>query len=284
MARPTIEPITRQTLPEFARFLAEHMPATRSAQAWEQGLQAPWPSPVDNLGFALRADGQLVGGIGAYYGERTIRGSTLRTCNITSWCVLDAHRQQSMRLGMSLIGQGGLHFTNFSPTKVVGATLQFLKFKELDGRTAVMPNLPWPGLSGARVLTAPEHIEAVLEGEALRAYRDHAGLPWLRHVVIGRPGAWCHVIYKRRVYKGLPSAQLLHVGDRSVLAAHFRRLLAHLLMRGFASTQVELRLLGAAPPQPYAVRTGFTPKLFLSSELREPDIDYLYSETLALDL
>ena len=284
MARPTIEPITLQTLPEFARFLEQHMPATRSAQAWEQSLRAPWPSPVDNLGFALRDAGRIVGGIGAYYGLRTIRGQSLRTCNITSWCVLDAHRQQSMRLGMSLIGQSGLNFTNFSPTKVVGATLQFLKFKELDGRTAVMPNLPWPGLSGGRIVTDPRQIEAALEGEALRAYRDHAGLPWLRHLLVGRPGSWCHVIYKRRSYKGLPTAHLLHVGDRAVLAEHFRRLLAHLLMRGFASTQVELRLLGAPPPQPHAVRTGFTPKLFLSQELSEPDIDYLYSETLALDL
>lgn len=284
MARPTIEPITAEALPDFARFLEKHMPAPRSAQDWESGLRAPWASAVGNFGYVLRDDGLIVGGIGAYYGDRIVRGQPVRTCNITSWCVLDAYRQQSMRLGMALVGQGGMSFTNFSPTKVVGATLKFLKFKELDDRTAVMPNLPWPGLSGGRVVVDPAQIEASLEGEALRAYRDHVSLPWLRHVLVGRPGQWCHVIYKRRSFKGLPSAHILHVGDRAVLATHFRRLLAHLLMCGIASTHVELRLVGGSVPAPFKIRSGFTPKLFLSTELAEPDIDYLYSETLALDL
>ena len=284
MPRPTIEPITQEMLPEFARFLAEHMPAQRSAQGWESGLCAPWARAGDNFGFALRDEGRIVGGIGAFYGDRVVRGRRERTCNITSWCVLDAYRQQSMRLGMALVGQSGLSFTNFSPTKVVGATLKFLKFKELDDRTAVMPNLPWPGMSSASVVTDPDKIRASLSGEALRAYSDHAGLPWLKHVLVGRPGHWCHVIYKRRSFKGLPSAHILHVGDPSVLAMHFRRLLAHLLGRGIASTHVELRLTGGALPRPYKIRSGFTPKLFLSADLAEPDIDYLYSETLALDL
>lgn len=284
MPRPTIEPITLQTLPDFARFLAEHMPAQRSAEDWEHGLRAPWHNPADNLGFVLRDDGRIVGGIGAYYGERRVRGQAERVCNITSWCVLDAYRQQSMRLGMHLVAQGAMSFTNFSPTKVVGATLKFLKFKELDGRVAVMPNLPWPGPSGARIVTDAQQIQQSLEGEALRNYRDHASLPWLKHVLVGRPGAWCHVIYKRRSFKGLPSAQILHVSDPRLLASHFRRLLAHLFWRGMASTHVELRLVGGSVPGPFGIRSGFTPKLFLSTALAEPDIDYLYSETLALDL
>jgi hypothetical protein len=284
MPRPTIEPITQETLPEFARFLAEHMPVKRTAQAWASGLRAPWSSPVNNVGFALRDEGRIVGGIGAFYGERIVRGRRELTCNITSWCVLDAYRQQSMRLGMSLIGQGGMTFTNFSPTKVVGATLKFLKFKELDDRTAVMPNLPWPGMSGGRVVVDPDEIRKSLEADALRAYSDHAGLPWLKHVLVGRPGHWCHVVYKRRSFKGLPSAHILHVGDPNLLATHFRRLLAHLLGKGIASTHVELRLLGGTVPRPHKVRSGFTPMLFLSTELAAPDIDYLYSETLALDL
>ena len=284
MARPTIEPITLATLPEFARFLEAHMPARRSAQAWESGLRTPWASATDNFGFALRNEGAIVGGIGAFYGERLIRDQLHRTCNITSWCVLDAYRQQSVRLAMSLMSQEGLHITNFSPTKVVSATLKFLKFKELDDRCAVILNVPWLGTSGARVVADPAQIESSLRGEALRIYRDHASFPWLHHVLVGQGDQWCHVIYKRRTFKGLPAAQILHIGDSQLLAAHLRLLGAHLLRKGLISTHAELRLLNARPPWPYAVRSGFTPKLFLSPSLRAADIDYLYSETLALDL
>lgn len=284
MPRPTIEPITAETLPEFARFLAQYMPGRRSAQEWETGLRPPWTQGNANFGYLLRDKGEMVGAIGAFYGERRIRGQSERFCNITSWCVLDAYRQQSVRLVMSLLGQGGMHFTNFSPTKVVGATLKFLKFQELDDRVAVILNLPWPHTGSTRVIAEAAAIEANLEGEMLRAYRDHARLPWLEHVLVGKPGSWCHVIYKRRVFKGLPAAQILHVSDQAILARCFRRLLSHCLWRSMVSTHVEMRLVSDAIPHPFAVRSGFNPKLFLSSGLTASDINYLYSETLALDL
>lgn len=283
MARPTIEPVTDANLAEFARFLHENLMRSRSPAEWEAGLRTQWLPDLPNHGFVVRDGGAIVGGIGAYYAQRQLHGRSERFCNITSWCVLDAHRQQSTRLVMALLAQKDFHFTNFSPTKVVGATLKFLKFKELDERVVVMLNLPSPLAFGDRVLTARADIEAALSDDALKAYQDHTAFPWLQQLVLGRPGAWCHVIYKRRSYKGLPAAQLLHVGDRAVFASAFRRLAAHLLARGMVSTHVERRLIDA-PAWPSAIRTGFNPKLYLSPTLADGDIDYLYSETVALDL
>lgn len=283
MARPTLEPVTDANLAEFARFLHENLMRARSPAEWEAGLRTQWMPDPPNYGFVVRDGGAIVGGIGAYYAQRQLRGNTERFCNITSWCVLDAHRQQSMRLAMALLAQPGFHFTNFSPTQVVGASLKFLKFKELDERVVVMLNLPSLRALGARVLTDVADIEGALAGDALKAYRDHAAFPWLQQLVVGRPGTWCHVIYKRRSYKGLPAAQLLYVSDRALFASTFRRLAAHLLLRGMVSTHVERRLIDE-PAWPSALRTGFKPKLFLSTSLADRDIDYLYSETVALDL
>ena len=283
MARPSIEPITESTLPEFARFLHLHLKADRSAADWEAGLRTQWLPEAGNFGFVVREEGEIVGGIGAFYSLRQIRGQPERFCNITSWCVLEAYRQQSMRLAMALLSQKGYHFTNFSPTKVVGSTLKFLKFKELDERVAVMLNWPSLGWAGISVLTSPEAIEDALQGEDLKGFRDHAQFPWLRQVVFGKPGQWCHVIYKRRSFKGLASAHILHVSDRTAFASGFRRLAAHFVRQGIATTQVELRYIGAAP-WPSAIRLGFNPKLYLSPSLSDDDIDCLYSESMALDL
>ena len=50
-----------------------------------------------------------------------------------------------------------------------------------------------------------------------------------------------------------------------------------------ASTHVEKRML-TAPPRLARLRTGFNPKQYLSPTLAASDIDYLYSESVALDL
>jgi len=122
-----------------------------------------------------------------------------------------------------------------------------------------------------------------LQDDALQIYRDHQAFPWLHHVLIGTPDAWCHVIYKRRVFKRLPSAAVLHISNRGAFAAGWRRLSSHLLSRGCISTQMERRMIDPIP-WPSAVRSGFNAKLYQSATLRADQIDYLYSEAMALDL
>lgn len=282
MAQPTIEPITAESLPEFAAFLHANLKASRSPEAWIEGLSKSWGMSAPNHGFMLRDEGKIVGGIGAYYAERSINGQSQRVCNITSWCVLDAYRKQSMRLAIALIGQKDYHFTDFSPTKVVGGVLQFLKFRPLDERQAVIINLPWPAL-GSELLIQPTDMENVLLGDALRIYRDHKAFPWLRHVLVGTREKWCHVIYKRTRFKWLPSAHVLYLSNPAVFEQHYFRLARHFLACGLASTHVDYRFLSRRP-WPSAVRSGFNAKVYLSPTLSDKDIDYLYSETMALDL
>lgn len=283
MARPTIEPVSVDTLEEFASFLHQHLEPSRSTQEWVSGLTTDWMPGQPNHGFLVRDNGKIVGGIGAYYANRIIDGQSEKTCNITSWCVLDTHRQQSMRLVMAIVSQEGYHFTDFSPTKVVGATLQFLKFKPLDERQVVSLNLPWPTLDSLHTVHDPQAIAGCLSGDALKVYDDHRRYPWLRHVLVGQPSAWCHVIYKRRSFKGMPTAVILHASDKALLSGVWHRLSRHFFRHGLVSTQIEYRTLGRQP-WPSAIRSGFNSKVYLSDTLRNDQVDYLYSETMALDL
>lgn len=283
MARPVIEPLTDSNLPEFAAFLNRHLSAERSPAEWAAALKIDFGVERPNFGFVMRDGATIVGGIGAIYSARDIGGRQVRFCNITSWCVLDDYRKQSMRLAMAVTGQPGYCFTDFSPTPVVGGVLRFLKFKPIDERQTVILNLPSPA-GGARLLAVPAEIRAALDGGALKIYEDHARFPWLRHVLVGsREGAWCHVIYKRRSFKGLPSAQILHVSDRHIFAHGLRRLCNHLLALGMVTTHVETRSL-SRPIRLSGIRTGFNAKLFLADDLEPGEIDYLYSESMSMDL
>jgi len=285
MARPSIEAVTAANLADFAAFLHRHLNPAMSPAQWQERLCPAWAgAQAGNHGFLLRDGGDVVGGIGAIYAEREIAGRTMRTCNITSWCVLDSHRQQSMRLAMTVVNQPGeLHFTDFSPTKVVGGTLRFFKFQPLDPRQRLLLNLPEAPWRAGRVLDQREGMRGALHGADRQALDDHLAFPWLRHLVIGDDAGWCHLIYKPRRYKRLPCAELLHVGQPAVLARHWGLLRGAMARRGFMFTQLEERWVQNAP-RLSVLRTGFNEKLFLSPTLQAGQIDYLYSETMAMDL
>lgn len=280
--KPLVEAIGEEALDALGAFLHEHLNPKHSPEAWVRQFRAALRPESPNYGYMLRDEGRIVGAIGALYVRRPTRLGPQLFCNITSWCVLDEFRAQSMRLAMALVAQPDTHFTDFSPTRVVSGTLKFLKFAQLDDRVAVMPHWPQPWARG-RVLHRPKQIEQALAEPARQAYRDHAGFPWLRHLVLTDGAATCHVIYKPERLRGLPTANIVHVGDRRVFDRCFARMASHLFWHGILFSRIELRLLNRTPRMA-RVQTGFVPKVFLSKGLSAADIDYLYSETLAFDL
>jgi hypothetical protein len=286
MSLPTLEPIRDEDLPAFCGFLVENLSRERTAEAWADAFRKNWCRDKPNNGFLIRHEGRVVGGIGAIYAERWIRGRPERFCNITSWCVQDAFRAQSMRLAMAVTGQPGFHFTDLTPTEVVSKTLQFLKFKPMNERHAVWPNLPWPSgrLAGVRVFTEPERIGQVLEPDDVKAYHDHRHLPWLRHLAVGHGNAWCHIVWKPTRLKDVRGAMILAFSDPTLFLRYRLALGNHLLLRhGLPYTRVESRLLPRVP-RPSIELAGYRNKVFKSDTLTEADISNLYSELVALDL
>jgi hypothetical protein len=285
MGLPTLEPIRDDDLPAFCRFLTEHLSSQRTPEDWALAFRQNWGVAKPNNGFLIRDQGRIVGGIGAIYAERLIRGRPERFCNITSWCVLEPYRAQSMRLAMAVVSQPGFHFTDLTPTDVVSKTLQFLKFTPMNERQAVWPNLPWPfaRLGGVRVVTGLDAIERVLSPADAKVLRDHRHFPWLRHVAVGRPGAFCHVVWKPNRLKGAAGAKVLAFSDAELFLRYRLPVAGHLLSRGNLYTRVESRLLPRVP-RPSKELAGFRHKVFRSDTLTEADIGNLYSEIVALDL
>ena len=286
MSKPSVEPIKDEELLDFCRFLNKNLSQERSAEDWAEAFRQDWGVEKPNNGFLIRVDGQIVGGIGAIYAQRLINGKPEKFCNITSWCVLDQYRSQSMRLAIAVTSQPGFHFTDLTPTEVVSKTLQFLKFKPMNERQAVFPNFPWPFslLAGVHVITDPDEIEQVLSSEERKAYMDHGHLSWLNHLAVGRPGAFCHVVYKRTQLKGVPGAFVLATSDPRRFLRHRFALGSHLLLRhGLFFTRIESRLLPKVP-RPGIELSGYRNKVFRSDTLSEADISNLYTEIVALDL
>ena len=279
-----VGPITTVDIPAAALFLHAHLNTRVAAEAWERALQVPWKVSAPNHGFLLRDEGGEVAGVYlAFYSERTIAGRVRRFCNLGAWCVLPQHRFHSLRLLKALLAQDGYEFTDLSPSGNVVPVNTRLGFAFLDTATAVAPNLPWPPLPGGRVSADPAVIENTLGGNDLQIYRDHAGAPAARHVVLIRGDRYCYVVFRTDRRKNLPFfASILHVSDPEVFRAMRRRFQSHLLTsHGVLAMLAELRVVGHRPPLSRMLRSPRR-KMFRSADLTARDIDYLYSELTCL--
>jgi len=283
MSMPELLPVTDADLGEFCVFLNRHLDPGKTPDQFRFAFQQDWGMAQPNHGFVVRKEGEIVGAIGAIYASRVINGQSRRFCNITSWCVLEAYRSQSMRLPMAVCSQEGFSFTDLSPTEVVAKSLQFLKFKPLDSDRELIFNVPFPA-PGIHLEQDPERIAALLPEPWAQVDRDHRHIPWLQRVALAGPDGVCYVVFKRQSFKGLPSAEVLAVSDGRQFLRGFGRFAAHVLLHhGMVSTRVESRFLPARPPLSRRL-SGYRQKMFRSDLLQAADIDNLYSEIMALDL
>jgi hypothetical protein len=287
MPLPTLSPILDDDLPELCDFLHNNLNNNIPPSEWADAFRTRWIDEKPNNGFLIRDDDcRIVGSIGAIYSEQIIHGKPERFCNITSWCVLEEYRSQSMRLAMAIVSQKGYHFTDLTPTAIVARSLQFLKFKALDSDRTVIFNLPWPRFhrkGGIRIITDQNGIEENIPEDIAGIYRDHRGFAWLRYLAVRGPDGSCLIIFKPGRLKRVPSSDVLWLSDPSLFLRYYPVLGNHFLFRyGMATTSVESRFLVGIPPLSTQL-IGYRQKMYRSEALQDSDITNLYSELICLN-
>jgi hypothetical protein len=276
-----VSPISGADVGAVAEFLHANLNSRVSADAWASAMDVPWKVDAPNHGFMLIEDGAVVGAYLAFYSERVVDGRPERFCNLGAWCVLPDRRFHSVKLLKALLAQEGYHFTDLSPSGSVVPINTRLKFEFLDTATALMPNLPWPGLG--RVTSDPAVIDRTLTGHDLEIYRDHAHTAAAHHVLLRRGGDWCYVLFRRDRRKNLPLfASVLYVSNPALFRRMSRSFARHLLLRhGIPATFVETRVAGHRPGLSIMLRSPRR-KMFKSDRLAPEQIDYLYSELVCV--
>jgi hypothetical protein len=274
-----VTPITGADVNAVAGFLHSELNQRVPAAAWARALAVPWQVDAPNHGFMLVTDtGEVVGAYVAFYSERTVDGRVERFCNLGAWCVREEHRFHSLRLLKALLAQPGYHFTDLSPSGNVVPINSRLKFEFLDTTTALVPNLPLPGLP-FRVTSNPRVLAHVLRGRDREIYDDHRDTAAANHVLLRAGDEYCYVVFRKDRRKGLPLfASVLHVSNPEVFRKTARAFARHLLLRyGIPATLMELRVTGH---RPWPARLLKSPrrKMFRSDKLAHDQIDYLYSE------
>lgn len=269
--------------PLLARFPTPRM--TKEDWRWMLFRNAWSDNPCH--GFALYADGKAVGFIGTIFSERHLLGRMERICSLSSWIVLEEHRNASLLLLRPILALRDYTIVNLTPSDSVYEIFSKLGFKTLESERLLLPPLPRVAeaaraVSGSATLS-PDVLSKELIGEERTIYRDLRASPVARHLLLRQGGRKCYLVATPIHKKGLPFAEIQYIGDRALFWEN--RILAHAALfrsTGAVGLMVDSRYQSGSPP-PLSLRW---PSRRLYRPTREeiaPElIDGLYSELMGL--
>lgn len=282
-----LQPILDEDLDRACQFYHAHLDKRIATLQWKQAFSQPWISNKPNNGYMLVAEGRVVGVFGAIYSEQIIRGKRERFCNHSSWMVLAAYRRQSLSLLTAVLEDSGYHIISTTPNRDVAEICAYVGgLQYFDNRVTVLPNLPWPCPSAicGQIVTDLSVMQNQLEPAVWRDIENHLQFSWLGQLVIGKPGAYCYVVFKKKIWKRSSCAFILHISNPQIFLKYHRKFCHHLLIHHAAlTTHIPSRFLPTIPV--VSMQTiDPQPRQYISDTLGQGDLSFLYTELLALDL
>jgi len=255
-------------------------------EQWRKIFVSPWKNPEDFCGYMLVKDAQVKGYLGLLFSSRIINGEVEKFCNMTSWCVSEEYRSQSVSLLFQALKLRDYTFTNFTASPIVAALLLRLGFTEFEVHQQVL--LPLPGFSlsssGCTYEFEPNKIRSALSESDRIIFDDHQHLDCV-HLLLRSNKGYSYVVLKKTRRKRLPFAKVHYVNHVGLFVACIETLIARICLRlGVLGLMIDERYL-----RNHRLRTGIhyahqRKAYFKSSSatLDKAQIDTLYSELVVL--
>jgi len=232
-----------------------------------------WRRPEWNCGYVLVENGHDVRGyLGHIYSERRIGGRVHRLANQTTWFVSPVWRRYSIDLLHAALAETNAGFTNLSANATVRRILEAYKFRLLDTCKTIVsphhgafdrPGVEFQPLTGGESGLDPE-VRYILDAHLPLGCKAF-------HVSKGNVGGL--VVVLRRLFKGIPYADVLHA---SVPPSLFLPLGSYLMPRErVVALGVPRRFLGNGR---YVFIGNRRPTYYLAQDIAPRDIDSLFTE------
>ncbi|PYC87706.1 hypothetical protein C7C46_02860 [Streptomyces tateyamensis] len=198
-------------------------------------FQPQWGGNEGYYGYVMEDGSEVVGFLGTLFTERDIDGRRHKFCEIHSWFVKDAYRNESMKLFLPVMSIRKATLLNYTPTRTVYDISK--KFGWADLETKVLQFLPVPTprtLSpGYRLETRKHLIIQHLDEADRKIFLDHENLD-CRHYLVMRRGSTDYlylVVKKLRLRKYVPFGRILYASNKPMLLDVIDRLRLDLCLR-----------------------------------------------------
>jgi GNAT superfamily N-acetyltransferase len=256
----------------------------------QRGFSPVWGGQEAYFGYLLEDEekGEVVGFLGTLHTRREVRGKLEDFCEIYSWYVRPAYRNQSINLLIPVVAQKRTRtIINFTPNPKVHELGRQFGFQDLE--TALLLFFPVPTrLRSVEIVTDPWRVAEHLTGKDLQIFNDHKDIRCL-HVVLlerGNPGAApVYVLIKpmhRRWFERF--GRVLHTSDPARLAELLGAVCWRLCARyRWTFMGADARNFEGIEPSAVTKRIPReVPSQFLSTRLQASDIVPLYSQPLLM--
>lgn len=281
-----IRPAQASEREEVARFLHHSFKAKIPLERWRSLIEGRWSRPGDGYGVSLLDGTDLVGFLGMVHAERPVGGGLARTGNMTSWYLQKPYRGRGLALEMLQLATAdpSVTVTNFSSVPHAVRLLERAGLSPLDDRRLIWRSgLAFDG-PAARLIPEPQAVPGLLNDEDATILRDHRGLN-LKTIAVETPGSGLCllVLTVKQKHDDYVTHELLHLGNPAAFARHARAVAHAVLPPSGAVLSVDWRFLGVEAGAD-AVEQISVPRFFKPGRMAPRAVDFLYSETVLLDL
>ena len=262
--------------------------ATGSQEKGRKIFGYQWEREETHCGLILVDGDRTVGFLGMIFSRRRINDRVEKFCNLTSWFVHQDYRSRSIAMISALHGMKDYTITDLTPARKVYKIQHMMGFKDLDAMGRLL--LPFgrrlfqPKYASMNLTHDLAVIEKKLDGQNLIIFNDHKPYQ-CSHLLLTGKDRYCYIIYSKLRRKRIPYAHLHYISDPDLFALAYRDIRKSILSHANAffllidSRLVKNRKLPISICLPYRA-----PKQYMSSTLKPPQIDNLYSELVMLNL
>jgi len=266
---------------DLCQFLSVQMARGLRPEEYRAIFTYPWRPADAPLGFLLEAQGKIVGFMGCIWADRKVKGSNLRYCNLSNWCVLPEYRRWSLDLFFAIVKAEHVTYTDLSAIPEIVRLLTALKFKLVSkNKLFTAPFLHVASLiHRATVKTNSQIVSSDLDEEQGTYWQDHQNLGCQFTLIVDGDDR-CYLISIKRKRKGFHFSEILFCSNPKLLLKHLERVKLSIFRRDLTlALAIDEHMLGA-PVRGFVAYNR--PKFFRSPDVEASQIDHLYSETALL--
>src|SRR3974390_227859 len=116
----------------------------RDSNGWQGLFNYSWKHPSYPYGYAITQGEEMLAFVGTIFSERVIDGKNRVCCNMNTWYVSQAHRNQMLAINIlrPIIAMKDVLITALSPGDLTVTVLGRLGFKVLDEEQIAIPIAP----------------------------------------------------------------------------------------------------------------------------------------------
>ncbi|MFR9752376.1 hypothetical protein ACL02S_15260 [Nocardia sp. 004] len=198
-------------------------------------FQPIWGGNEGYYGYLLESEEEVVGFLGMLFTERDTEAGRHKFCELHSWYVKDAYRNESMKLFLPVIGLKRVTLLNYTPTQPVYEISKKFGFEDLE--TTLLQICPVPTVRAVRrryrISTDKPVVERELDSGDQAILRDHYDVD-CTHMLVRHPArsGYLYLIVKTmRSGRFLRFGRIIYFSDPAYLAEALEYLALYLCGR-----------------------------------------------------